>query len=359
MTRRARIAVVGAGWWASTAHLPALVRDSRADLVGVCDPDDTRAQGAAREFGTQGFISLEAMIEDARPDGVVVATPHSTHFAVAAAALRAGCHVLVEKPLATAATDAWELVSIAKREDRTLAAGLTYQYAETAPAVRAAVHNDIGELRSVNAEFSSGTLALFAVTDPVMANLEDRAVPHGITYSDPATGGGQAHTQLSHLLGGVLWATGRQATDVMAMTESHGLAVDLVDALAFRLDGGALCVASSTGTTPPGVSVRHRIRFHGTEGMVEWDMLQACATVHQRGGRIELLENPPHLPAYGTGRVVESFVGTVLDQDPTPAPGYVAAASVSLIEAALQAATVGRMLPVPQAPHGVLQDEVL
>jgi len=358
MTSHARIAVVGAGWWASTAHLPGIVSEPRAELVGVCDPDDARAHQAAEEFGSRGFTSLDEMLVQARPDGVVVATPHSTHFSVAASALRHGCHVLVEKPLATSAVDAWELVALARRHERILAAGLTYQYAATAPAVRDAVQHGIGELRSVNAEFSSSTLPLFQETDSSRSS-SDPKVPHGITYSDPTTGGGQAHTQLSHLLGGLLWAVGRQATDVVALTASHGLAVDLVDAFAFRLDGGALCVASSTGTTAEGVAPRHRIRFHGTEGMVEWDMLAARASVHHAGGSVEMLENPAHLPAYGKQQVSQSFVASILDGLPTPAPGRAAAASVSLIETALVAAGSGRMLPVPQAPEGVLEGGTL
>lgn len=355
---RARIAIVGAGWWASTAHLPGLAADPRAELVAICDPDPDRGDRAAESFGSVAYTSLERMLEETHPDGVVVATPHSTHFPVAAAALDAGSHVLVEKPLATTAVDAWELVAVARRRERILAAGLTYQYAVAASAVRDAVQHGIGDLRSVNAEFSSGTLALFAQTDP-SDSPADPSVPHGITYSDPATGGGQAHTQLSHLLGALLWAAGKQASDVAAMTANHGLAVDLVDALAFRLDGGALCVASSTGTTPDGVPPRHRIRFHGTEGMVEWDMLAACATIHRVGGAVQVVENPAHLPAYGQQRVVHSFVESILDGVPTPAPGSAAAASVSLIEAALFAAGSGRTLSVPQAPDGVLEGGVL
>src|SRR5690606_29568908 len=117
-----------------------------------------------------------------------------------------------------------------------------------------------------------------------------------------------------------------QATHVAAMTENHGLRVDLVDSFSFRLEGGALCVASSTGTTPPGVPPRHRIRFHGTKGMVEWDLLKAQADVFLEGGTVRQLENPDHLPSYGRERVSESFVNSIQTNAPTPAPGTFAAA---------------------------------
>ncbi|MET0860419.1 MAG: Gfo/Idh/MocA family oxidoreductase [Microbacterium sp.] len=355
MTRRARIAVLGAGWWSRTVHLPALARNPRAELVAVCDPDESRSRSAASTFGGKAFTDVDELFTRASLDGVVIATPHTTHFAAAQAALRVGMHVLVEKPLATTAADAWTLVELARERSCLLAAGLTYQYAAAAPRIRDAVRTDIGELRSINAEFSSTTLSLFRVVDPADARLDDAAVPHGTTYSDPKTGGGQAHTQMTHLLGGVLWAAGRQAIDVSAFTAHHGLAVDLVDAVAFSLDGGALGAASSTGTTPPGVAPRHRIRFHGTRGMVEWDMLRAEAVVHLEGGLMRAIDNPVDSPSYAKERVTESFVESILDGTPTPAPAFDAAASVALIEATLLSARERRVVAVAQAPAGVFE----
>lgn len=353
MTVRARIAVIGAGWWASTVHIPALMVNPQADLVAICDPNPARAQSAAKEAGAHAYTDVTEMLATEGLDGVIIATPHSTHYAIAAEALKAGVNVLVEKPLATSASDAWELVTLAADRGLLLAAGLTYHYTAQAPAIRDAVRYDIGDLRSVNAEFSSSTGDFFVVVDESSANPNDPKAPHATTYSDPSTGGGQAHTQLTHLLGGLLWAAGEQATHVAAMTENHGLRVDLVDSFSFRLEGGALCVASSTGTTPPGVPPRHRIRFHGTKGMVEWDLLKAQADVFLEGGTVRQLENPDHLPSYGRERVSESFVNSIQTNAPTPAPGTFAAASVALIEAALFAAESGKTITVPQAPFDI------
>lgn len=353
MTPRARLAVVGAGWWATTVHIPALMVNPNADLVAICDPNPSRAASAAAEAAGRAYTDVTEMLATETLDGIIIATPHSTHYAIAAEALRAGVNVLVEKPLATSAADAWDLVTMAADRGLQLTAGLTYHYAAQAPAIRDAVRSEIGELRSVNAEFSSSTGDFFVVVDEGSANPNDPKAPHATTYSDPATGGGQAHTQLTHLLGGLLWAAGEQATHVAAMTEHHGLRVDLVDSFSFRLESGALCVASSTGTTPPGVPPRHRIRFHGTKGMVEWDLLKASADVFLEGGVIRRLENPDHLPAYGRERVSQSFVETIQTNAPTPAPGAYAAASVALIEAALFAAESGKTIAVPQAPFDI------
>jgi predicted dehydrogenase len=348
-----RLAMVGAGWWATTVHLPAMARNPEIELVAVCDPSAERARTAASRFDVpRSYDDIGALLrresESGGLDGVVVATPHNTHHPIVAAALEAGVHVLVEKPMTTRAADAWDLVDLAEERRRHLMVGLTYQFAPTAHRVQQAVRDQIGELVCVNAEFSSGTYRLFATADPTQADLDDPSVPHGTTYSDPGTGGGQGHTQLTHLLGGLLYAVQDQAVEVSGYMANRGLAVDVVDALAFRLGDGALGTASSTGTTPTGAPVRHQIRFHGTVGVVEWDLLRAEAWIHGAEGRTEHVENPVDQPAYHREQVSADFARLVRNGGINPAPADTAAASVSLIEAAYTAARTGRSTPVVQ-----------
>ena len=135
MPDRVRIAVVGAGWWASTAHLPALAGHPGVDLVAVCDPDPARAQTAAATFATRPFTDLDHLLASVAADGVVVATPHHTHHEIVTAVLTADRHVLVEKPMVIRADHAWELVELARARGRILSVGHTYQYTATATRV--------------------------------------------------------------------------------------------------------------------------------------------------------------------------------------------------------------------------------
>lgn len=344
-----RIAVAGAGWWSTRVHLPALAGAPTVELVGVVDPSAERRAAAVRAFGLPAaYESLAALIEHTDVEGVVIATPHHTHAPLVEECLRSGVSVLVEKPMAMHADDAWRLVELERSGTARIVVGHTYQFAECAAGVRDAVRGSIGQLVSVNAEFSSGTIGLFETLDAADADIGAPGSPHGTTYSDPATGGGQGYTQLSHLLGGVLWAAGEQATEVSAFMDRRGLRVDVVDALAFRLTGGALGVASSTGTTPSGVPVRHRIRFHGTAGMVEWDMLGAEAWIHREGGFITHLDNPSDRPPYASARVGVEFASVIAGEAENPAPADSAAASISLIEAAYRSAESGESRSVHQ-----------
>lgn len=343
------VGMVGAGWWASVAHLPSLVATEQAEIVGIVDPSLERAQIARDRFGAKAaYTSIDELLERDDLDAVIIATPHTTHFELVRAALLAGKHVLVEKPLTTTAEDAWELVRIARERDLLLCVGATYQYANTAARVEKAVREEIGQLVSVNGEFSSTTHSLFATVDPADANLDDPASPHGTTYSDPALGGGQGHTQLSHVLGSIIRTTGQQATEVFAYMNNLGLRVDVVDALVFALEGGALCTTSSTGTVAPNVPIRHRIRYHGTKGMVEHDIVMAEAWLYRTEGGAEHIEHSVSEPSYWPQAPSRSFVSRIRGEGDNRAPAGLAAAAVSLIDAAYRSAESGKPQAVTQ-----------
>jgi predicted dehydrogenase len=115
-----RAGVVGAGAF-GRHHARKYAEDARVAFAGVYDPDDERAQMLADTHHAQAFATLGALL--AAVDIVTVASPPSQHAAAARAALEAGKHVLVEKPLATAAADGAALVKLAAEKQRTLACG--------------------------------------------------------------------------------------------------------------------------------------------------------------------------------------------------------------------------------------------
>ena len=125
---RLNIGVVGVGYWG-----PNLVRNlqemSTADVAWVCDLDPEALELIHRRYpATQTTTRLGDILDDPAVDAVVVATPVSTHFDLAAAALHAGKHVLVEKPLAASTHEGAQLIELAKRQGLTLMPGHTFLY---------------------------------------------------------------------------------------------------------------------------------------------------------------------------------------------------------------------------------------
>src|SRR5579885_794003 len=98
--RRLRVAVVGTGFGAAV-QIPGLQRYSRTEVVAVAARSDAHARETAARFGIpHAFTSVDAMLELDGVDAVSIASPPATHHALTLAALRAGKHVLCEKPFA-------------------------------------------------------------------------------------------------------------------------------------------------------------------------------------------------------------------------------------------------------------------
>jgi predicted dehydrogenase/nucleoside-diphosphate-sugar epimerase len=114
-----RAGLVGAGY-VSEFHIRALKRLADVQLVGITDLDPSRARTAAERFGLPAvFPSLRAMTA-AGVNVVHVLTPPSAHAEVAMEALSLGCHVLVEKPLATSVEECDRIVLAARSAGRTV-----------------------------------------------------------------------------------------------------------------------------------------------------------------------------------------------------------------------------------------------
>lgn len=128
-----RVAVIGFGYWG-----PNLARNFRecpsTSVTVIADPSAPRRADAERRYpGVRTVASADEAIGAPDVDAVVIATPVATHFALAMAALRAGKHVLVEKPMAATVAEAEALVAEAKTRGLTLMVDHTFVYT---PAVR-------------------------------------------------------------------------------------------------------------------------------------------------------------------------------------------------------------------------------
>jgi predicted dehydrogenase len=142
------VAVVGAGYWG-----PNLVRNFQASpsfqLHWLCDLDLGRAQRALGRYSTvSATTELATVLADPRVRAVAVATPAGTHLDVALAALRAGKHVLVEKPLAATYQDGLRLVEEAAERGLVLMCDHTYCYTPAVLRIRELLRSgELGEVQ--------------------------------------------------------------------------------------------------------------------------------------------------------------------------------------------------------------------
>jgi predicted dehydrogenase len=147
MTDPVRIAVVGLGYWG-----PNLVRNINefpgAEPVVVCDLRSDALETITRRYpAVRATTSFSEVLADDEVDAVVIATPVSRHHPMAAAALRAGKHVFVEKPLAASSRDASDLIGLAERLGLVLMPGHTFLYSPPVMMIRKLIESgELGEI---------------------------------------------------------------------------------------------------------------------------------------------------------------------------------------------------------------------
>jgi len=116
MSTRARVGILGAGWWAALNHIPVIQAHPDATLAAVGRLGESELQALLTKFGIPyGSQDAAKLLAEVPLDGVIVASPHTLHAEHALLALAAGCHVMVEKPAATTAGDAHSIQSEATR----------------------------------------------------------------------------------------------------------------------------------------------------------------------------------------------------------------------------------------------------
>jgi predicted dehydrogenase len=173
------IAVVGAGYWG-----PNLVRNAMAtpglDLRWLCDLDEERARRVVGPYARVPATSaLDDVLGDSSVQAVAIATPAATHFPLAMAALDAGKHVLVEKPLTASLDDGRKLVDAAADRGLVLMCDHTYCYTPAVQELRRLIHS--GELGEV--QFVDSVRINLGLIQPDVDVLWDLA-PHDLSILD-------------------------------------------------------------------------------------------------------------------------------------------------------------------------------
>jgi predicted dehydrogenase len=144
-----KVAILGCGAIAK-AHIEPLKRLD-VEVVAVCDPDEEASAGVAARFGIpRRYREAAELLDRERPDVVHVIAPPQAHRDLAVEAMEAGCHVLVEKPMAVNAAEADEMIEAARRCERTLGVCHTMLFdSAVATARELAATGELGDVLGV------------------------------------------------------------------------------------------------------------------------------------------------------------------------------------------------------------------
>ncbi len=353
--RRARIGVIGTGWWATTAHLPSLTRYPSAEVAAIADLSSERLNKAGDAFGVERrYTDYRRMLDEERLDGVVVATTHATHYEIARDVLRHKLGLLVEKPMVLHAREARELVELAEAQTVPLIVGYPWHFVAQHEQLRQAIAGGrLGRIQLISSLFASMVIEYYRANPQAYRPIFNWSVtgPTAATYSEPAVaGGGQGHLQVTHAAGLIFWLTGLRAVSVGAFMENCGLKVDLCDAIAVRFDNGALGTVASTGGIAATAANNQQLeyRIYGTEGYALLDVQGGTCSIFSNDGTVETLDPVPSGRGYPQEATSRHLVDVLLGRAENRSPGEVGARVVELLDAAYVSAAQGRIIRVDE-----------
>jgi predicted dehydrogenase len=122
MSKKMRAAVIGCGAISERLHVPDYAVCPEAEIVALCDADTKRAKALAHQWApnAQVFADYKKMLKEVKPDCVTITLPNFLHAKATIDSLKAGAHVLVEKPMATSIAECKRMVDAAKKAKKLL-----------------------------------------------------------------------------------------------------------------------------------------------------------------------------------------------------------------------------------------------
>jgi predicted dehydrogenase len=351
VTDKIKCGVLGAGWWATYAHIPALLSHPRAELVAIQKNDAKQARKVADDFGVPNACTTadELLAIDGLQAVVVSSSPH-LHFEQSAAALKAGKHVLIEKPMTFTASQAHHLLELAKQRNLRFLISCPWHYTAHAAAARKLIREGhLGKLRMISVLMTNPVSRLLRGEDTAPTHNSESAYlqPQKDTYSDPKiAGGGQIYAQVCHVAAHLAFLTGTPATDVFARFHNDDARLDIYDALNMRLEDGTLVSIASTGATSLNLRT-YEVRIFGTQGLLYMDLWGGTMEFTSMAG-----ETIPY-PALAGEEIYPhqapaiNLIDSIFDPSCNRSPASLGVAAMEVIEAACISANSGQNILIP------------
>jgi UDP-N-acetyl-2-amino-2-deoxyglucuronate dehydrogenase len=339
--REWRLALVGCGR-ISRSHFDAIAKIDGLTLSAVCDVVPERAQAAGEQHGVPWFTSYPEMLQAAECDVVAICTPSGLHPQHGILAARAGKHVISEKPMAIALSDADALVQAC--DDAGVHLFVVKQNRLNAPVQllkRAIDKGRFGRIYTAN--------CTVRWTRP--QEYYDQAPWRGTWEFD----GGAFLNQASHYVDLVQWLVG-PVESVMAQTATLARRIEAEDtgAAVMRFRSGAIGVMEVTMLTYP-KNLEGSLTILGEKGTVKVGGTAVNRVEHWQFADYDdddkLVEatatNPPNVYGYGHEGYYRNVLAVLRGQATPETDGRAGRKSLELILGIYESAKTGQMVPLP------------
>ncbi len=160
-----KIGILGCGKIAQVRHIPEYADNPNCELVGFFNPTRSRAEDMAAKYGGRAYDTAEELLADPAIDAVSVCAANNAHAELTIKALKAGKHVLCEKPMAVTLSDCEEMVKTAKEEGKLLMIGQNQRLTKAHELARKMIaEGRIGKVITFRTAFGHGGPETWSIT---------------------------------------------------------------------------------------------------------------------------------------------------------------------------------------------------
>ena len=355
--RTVKVAVIGAGWWGTNAHIPAFKKHPQAELVAVQARTMEKARKIADDFGVpQACTTVDEVLAIPDLEAVAISTTPNVHYDHAKAALLAGKHVVLEKPMTITVAQAQELVDLAEQKHLHFVISCPWHYNPVAIEARKLVASGaLGHIKIVTMVFTNNVAGLYAgqsldVAFHIDKEKHPEQIPYRMpslsSYSDPVVaGGGQIYTQVSHAAAMLGFVIQSDPVEVFARFDNAGTAVDVFDVLSIKLANGALVSLSSHGLPMPR-DQRFDLHAFGDQGAAQLDLIHGHLEFHDRNANETTYPEPPRQERAPNTAPAQNLVDLILGKATNGSPATLGLYAMRVIEAAMRSAQTGTNVAV-------------
>ena len=332
MSTKLRVGLVGVGGNGGR-FLEAYATNPRVEVAAICDVRDDHRQALQEQYSVpHGYADVAMLLQDDEVDLVSIHAPDGLHARFALAALDAGKHVFVEKPMATSIEDCLQVVERADRASTRMAVGHVLRTRPYFRMVKEMV--DAGELGSIYA------MRTHYLTDMMRRGpaFLDKAKE---SYSPPMLTMGVHPVDLMRWYAGDIIAVQAMENRGLAM-QGTGNPLDESVTAVYRFASGATGSITVCWASNYVFDSFYGLELHGSEASVVWDKIHG-----KEPHKAVPLPQPPETGRPGYAAEVDSVVDSLLDNTPFFCDVHEGARSAIACLMAIEAAKSGETLEVP------------
>jgi xylose dehydrogenase (NAD/NADP) len=329
--RKINWGILGCAGIAEKAFIPAVSLSRHGALAGIASRDPARAGDWARRFGfARAYPTYQALVDDPAIDAVYNPLPNDLHAEWSIRAMRAGKHVLCEKPMALNAPEVRAMIEAAGTHGVLLAEGFMYKFhPQIGRTLELAGRGALGDVRAVHSSFTF------------------RFEREGSDYRwSPAQGGGALYDVGCYTISIARLVLGAEPSAVFATSRiDPATGVDMTTAALLEFPGGrfALCDASFES------HFQSRLLVAGTEAVLRLDRAFSAKDfdVAVEIVRGDVVESVPVRKANMFALMVDDFGEAVLGRAPLRYPASDALANMRVLDACFESIRTGARVMIP------------